>query len=1096
MSPARRAAAPRLIDWTGERCVPWAPDVAVVYEHLHRYLWAAQFVEGRRVLDLGSGEGFGAALLAESATSVVGVDVDAVTVEHSRLNYEGTNLEFQLGDAIELGAFADGSLDVVVAFEIIEHVAEQERVLTEVARVLADDGLLIISTPDRRMYEKSRTEPNPFHVRELSLEEFLQLVGDKFPHVASWGQRTITGSHLDALQTTPSGEAKGSSQDFFIERAGDEWRVAGEPAPLYCIALASRAELPSASGNSTLVDAGLELMRVKERQAAEIWRQATEESAALSRELEGARAEVALAHRDRDVRTRKAHEERDEGVRGAERETARGLEALQRSEHAAAELRERLASAELQLADTRMAQRRVEESVTWQAFQKMRSRLYRAIGGERSLLARALGASLRVAGRGMTRHRRAEDKPPEPMLSEPLEPPELIEFPEYAQPQVSLIIPVHAHADLTRACLLSIRDRTAGVHYEVILVDDTSDAQTLELLECVRGAKIIRNDTNLGFLRSMNRGAGLARGEWLVLFNNDTEVTRGWLSAMVECAHAASDAGVVTPKFIYPDGTLNEAGGIVWRDGTAMNYGRGDAADRFQYEYRRETDYGSAAALMVNARLWRDVGGFDERFRPIYYEDTDICFQAREHGLRVLYEPKAVVVHIEGATSGSDPSSGAKRHQEQNRHKFVEKWRSTLQSEHHYPASSNVRQAANRARGQHVLVIDHRVPMWDRDSGSLRMLSIMRALIALGARVTFMPDNLMPVAPYTRRLQEMGIEVLYGALDVRAELATIGPRLTTAILCRPHVASRWLDTVREFAPSATVVYDTVDLHWLREARRGASSATASELVEKNGSLDPKAIQPKARALREIELALIRASDATLVLNEAESVQVKEDVPGARVLVLPNVHDVEAFVPPAESRSGVLFVGGFEHPPNVDAVVRLVKDVMPAVWSQLGAVHVTIAGGDPPPEVLALASPLVDVVGWVEDLHPLLEQSRVMVAPLRYGAGLKGKVTQCLAVGLPVVTTSIGAEGLVPADESVSQSTERCILVADQAHQMAKDIVRVYTDDELWQQLSRGGQKLIGELCSIDLVVGRLNDVLVGKALGLDEDEAQPTQARA
>ena len=329
-------------------------------------------------------------------------------------------------------------------------------------------------------------------------------------------------------------------------------------------------------------------------------------------------------------------------------------------------LRERIAALEGHLAVARQAARRTEESVTWQLFQKARARLYRAIGGERSLMARALARSLRLAGRYL-----GERSPAEPPSSPGPRIPS-IELPEYGDPQVSLIIPVHSQAALTEACLYSIADHTTHARYEVILVDDTADADTKRMLAGVKGATILRNESNLGFLRSMNRGASVARGDWFVLFNNDTEVTRGWLSAMLECATSAPDVGVVTPKFIYPDGTLNEAGGVVWRDGTAMNFGRCDLPSYFQYEYRRETDYGSAAALMVSAKLWKDVGGFDERYVPIYYEDTDLCFQARQRGLRVLYEPEAVVVHVEGATSGTNPTSGAKRYQELNRQKFVE----------------------------------------------------------------------------------------------------------------------------------------------------------------------------------------------------------------------------------------------------------------------------------------------------------------------------------------------------------------------------------------------------------------------------------------
>ncbi len=1093
MSFQRRAGAPRLIDWTGERCVPWAPDVPVIYEHFHRYLWAERLVGGRRVLDLGSGEGFGAAILARSAEHVVGVDVDERTVEHSRLNYSGPSLEFELGTALDLTAYEDGAFDAVVAFEMIEHVSEQELVLAEIARVLGEDGILIMSTPDRRMYAQSKAEPNPFHERELATDEFLELLGTHFTHLASWGQRTIAGSHLNALGDVHRDGAVVEASDFFIERAGDEWRMASAPASLYCIALASKSPLPAVAPTSTLGDCGLELMRDKERETLmaihegeQLGLRLEREKHELSESLDRARVErerIIAEHErtvlSRDIQAGEMREQRDQEAHAAAEQAERGRQDIERYEQTLIEVRGRLASAEEQLASARLANRRTEESVTWQVFQKGRGRLYGAIGGERSLLARTFGALLRFVGRRVVT-RPAPLPSPSPGSATPGTP-EVIQMPEYNNPEVSLIIPVHAHAELTRACLCSIRDRTTRVRYEVILVDDTADVETRRLLDHVRGVKILRNKTNLGFLRSMNRGASVARGQWLVLFNNDTEVTHGWLAAMLKCATSATDIGVVTPKFIYPDGSLNEAGAIVWRDGTAMNYGRGDSPERFQYEYRRETDYGSAAALMVRTDLWKETGGFDERYVPIYYEDADLCFEARERGLRVLYEPEAVVVHIEGATSGTDPGSGAKRFQESNRQKFVAKWRGQLEAEQRYPAPANVRVAANRHRGQHVLVLDHRVPMPDRDAGSLRMLNIMQALISLGARVTFMPDNLARLQPYTRRLQSMGIEVLDGHIDVRAEMATIGPGLSTAILCRPHTTSRWLDTVREFAPAATVVYDTIDLHWLREARKGASEALTDTLVGSNGTLDPVSISPKAKALRELELAMIRATDVTLTVSDAERVQVEQDVPGATVVVVPTVHDVGSYVPPPENRAGILFVGGFEHVPNVDAAVRLVKEVMPTVWGELGAVQVTIVGSNAPPEVQALASPLVDVTGWVEDLQPLLERSRLLVAPLRYGAGLKGKVTECLAVGLPVVTTSIGAEGLLSALTGTDgiNPNEECLLIADNARAMAAETVRVYTDDELWKRLSRAGQELIAERCSTEVVTRRLSGLLGG-----------------
>jgi len=1071
----RRAGAPRLIEWTGERCVPWAPDVQVVYEHFHRYLWAARLMAGRRVLDLGSGEGFGAAILADAAEHVVGIDVDERTVEHSRLNYAGANIEFHQGTALDLSAFADGSFGAVVAFEIIEHVREQEQVLAEVARVLAPEGILVISTPDRRLYSEASHQHNPFHARELALEEFLELLGAHFPHVGAWGQRTITGSHLHALsersgQDKPGERLGQDKPDFYIERAGEEWREAGDPAALYVVALASRAPLPELPEASTLADCDLALVRIKERDAVEAVAEredALRTSAELKLALDREQARHARLMQEQSAELQSELGQRD-------RDIVRGQEDIAQEQQRSETLRGELASLTDDLAAARQLNRRTEESVTWQAFQRARGRLYAAIG-ERSLFARSLRLSLRLAGRMLVKRPRSDSaSATEQAQAEAQEGPafETISLPQYEDPKVSLVIPLYARAELTHACLRSIREHTAHASYEVILVDDDADSDTKRLLECVQGAKILRNEENLGYLRSMNRGAAAARGRWLVLCNNDIEVTRGWLLAMLACAESAENVGVVTPKFLYPDGSLNEAGAIVWRDGTGANYGRGDDPGAFQYEYRRETDYGSAAALMVNAELWRELDGFDERYLPMYYEDADLCFQAREHGRGVLYEPEAVVIHHEGATAGSDPESGHKRHQESNRPKFVARWRQQLESEHLRNAPTNVRIAANRHRGPHVLVVDHLVPTWDRDAGSLRMLNIMRALIGLGARVTFMPDNFTPTQPYTRMLQQMGIEVLYGELDVNAELATIGPRLNMAILSRPHVASRWLDALREFAPAAKVAYDTVDLHWLREARRNSVAASSASGFGVGNGHQLDELSPRANALRELELAMIRASDTTLVVSDTERAQVQRDVPGADVLVVPTVHDIELFVPPPEDRTGILFVGGFQHPPNIDAAVSLVKEVMPVLWRTLGDVRVTIVGSHPPPEVQVLASSRVDVTGWVEDLQPLLDSARLMLAPLRYGAGMKGKITQALSVGLPVVTTPIGAEGL-------DGHEEECMLIAEDPHELAAEAIRVYRDEALWRELSRAGQELILARCSTQVIAERLGQMLEG-----------------
>jgi len=1025
MAIERRAGAPRLIDWTGERCVPWAPDVQVVYEHYHRYLWAAELVRGRRVLDVGSGEGFGSAILAGTAEHVTGIDLDPTTVEHSQLNYVAPNLGFEVGSALDLDRFESGSFGAVVTFELIEHVSDHERVLAGIERVLAPDGLLVISTPDRRMYTDATGRHNPFHEHELTEPELRDLLGAHFGHLELFGQRAVTGSRIAAVDERPT---LPTGRPFALRKVGEDWRSAGEPAPMYLVAVASREPLPELPTDSLLSDYELHVLH-----------QHAEAGAATRRELSAARGEA-----------ERVQQELADAGRAAEQQQA--LEQQQRqtldvSFDRIAAQRDEIEQLKAERAHDVTELRRMRESIVWNGFQRARGKVFSALGGTGSRRARTLQWTIRAAGRRLGSGASANGHAPAY---------EEIRFPEFEQPLVSLVVTAYTGTDVTAACLRSIAERTEGPAYEVIVVDDAADAANARLWEAVQGARIIVNAPGIGYLRSVNRGAAEARGTYIVLMNNDVEVESGWLRALVKRAETAPDVGAVAAKLLYPDGSLQEAGAIIFRDGTGANFGRGGPADFHEFTYAREVDYGSAACLLVRADAWAELGGYDERFVPMYYEDADLCFGLRANGYRVMYEPTARVVHHEGATAGTDTSSGSKRFQELNRPKFVEKWQAELERDQLRPLASNMRRASNRVQGPHVLVIDHRVPMPDHDAGSLRMLRLIETLLALGCRVTFTPDDFQRHEPYTSALEALGVDVIHGETWMGRELDAIGDDLKLAIVSRPYVAARWTHLLREYTPAATIAYDTVDLHFVREQRR-------ADLGEAHAG-------PKAQTMRELELGLVRGSDLTIVVSEEERTHLEREAPGSHIVVVPVVNDVAERIAPLEGRAGVLFVGGFEHPPNVDAALLLVRSVMPLVWRKLPDLLVVIAGSKPTPEIQALASPKVDVTGWVEDLQPLVDGARVMAAPLRFGAGMKGKVTQSLGAGLPVVTTPTGAEGLGVEDG-------REMLIAEDVEGLAERIVRLHTDNELWQRLSTEGQDVVRRMASIELMRERLAGLL-------------------
>ena len=618
--------------------------------------------------------------------------------------------------------------------------------------------------------------------------------------------------------------------------------------------------------------------------------------------------------------------------------------------------------------------------------------------------------------------------------------PRPLEIASSDDPLVSIIIPAYNQFAYTFNCLESLSvNLSSDLAYEIIIVNDASTDDTLEqLATLVKGIKVLTNAENSGFIRSCNYGASQAKGQYLYFLNNDTRILENCIESLLKLIVNNPQVGAVGSKLIYANSKQQEAGGIIWNSADGWNYGRLDSPEEPEYNYVRPVDYCSGASLLVPTELFKQLGGFSQDFIPAYYEDTDLCFAIRELGYQVLYQPQSNVIHYEGITSGTDLSSGIKQYQVINQTKFREKWSKVL-TKHLDNDANNVPKAARRLQGKPtILVIDSYVPLYDRESGCVRLLNILKLLLNLGYSVIFFPDNGYPEQPYTSVLQQLGIEVIYGTpqrYNLEEKLIKYLPLIDGVWLCRPELCDKYMDLIR-LKTKVPIIYDTIDLHFLR-------------LKRQKDYLDPSYQNTSWswETYQKLELNYANQAEATVVVTEDEK-QVLSSLGVKNVWVIPNIHEEISLSEKVafDQRSGLVFIGSYNHPPNIDAVKWLCLEIMPLVWASRPDITVNLLGSNLKDEVKELASDKVVVTGYVPEVEPYFQKSRIFVAPLRFGAGMKGKIGQSLSLGLPTITTKIGAEGMGLIDH-------QDVLIADTDEEFAQAVIELYDNRELWQKLA-------------------------------------------
>lgn len=631
---------------------------------------------------------------------------------------------------------------------------------------------------------------------------------------------------------------------------------------------------------------------------------------------------------------------------------------------------------------------------------------------------------------------------------------ERLSIPQFEKPKVSIVIPVYNQFDYTHACIKSIINTVKEVSYEIIIGDDMSTDATKKIKRYVSGVRVNVNKTDHGFLMNCNRAAKIAKGEYIIFLNNDTQVHEEWLSSLVALIESDDKIGLVGSKLVYPDGSLQEAGGIIWSDASGWNYGRNQNADMPEYNYVRECDYISGASIMISKSLWDEIGGFDERFKPAYCEDSDLAFEVRKRGYKVMYQPKSVVTHFEGVSNGTDLESGLKKYQVENSRKFKEKWESELQKQ--YESGQVPFCARERNHGKKVILfIDHYVPTYDKDAGSKTTFQYIKMFIEKGYVVKFVGDNYAKMEPYLTTLEQMGVEVLYGPWYAQHIFEWIDANkefISVAYLNRPHITEKYIDYIKENT-DIKIIYYGHDLHFLRTQREYELENDENKLAE-------------SKMWKVKEFDILKKADMNYYPSYVEEEAIhKIDSSISVKAITAYVFDkfIEDYKYDASNRSGILFVGGFSHGPNIDAVKWFAEEIYPIIKEKNSNINFYIVGSNAPEEIKQLDGNGIVFKGFVsdEELMELYSKCRIVVVPLRYGAGVKGKVVEAIYNGAPIVTTSVGAEGIA--------GVENVLKIEDDAESFAKTVIDLYSNDNELLELANKTQSFIKENFSTDAV---------------------------
>jgi GT2 family glycosyltransferase/glycosyltransferase involved in cell wall biosynthesis len=625
---------------------------------------------------------------------------------------------------------------------------------------------------------------------------------------------------------------------------------------------------------------------------------------------------------------------------------------------------------------------------------------------------------------------------------------EQLQFPETETPRLSIILVFYQQAHLSYLCLQSLLE-FGNVCFELVIVDNNSTDETAKLLNKIDNATIIRNADNFGFVKAVNQAAEIATGEYILLLNNDALIEKNTLSNALQVIESDKSIGAVGAKIKLLDGSIQEAGSIIFSDGACLGYGRGNVSDNYEFMFQRDVDYCSGAFLLFRNSNFKALGGFDLDYAPAYYEESDFCIRLQKKGLRIVYVPSSQITHYEFASCGG--MENAQKLQARHREVLCTKHAGYL-AEQFANDDSKVLHARTRNNFPNILVIDDRVPHPSLGSGYPRCSSMLFELSKMDLNISLYPlqfpeeqwDDVYNTLPNTIEvILESGRDGLQSFL---AERKNFYQFIVVSRVHNMEFFNHCLSLGSDLLGDAKIIYDAEAVTAPREILRmefhgeAMSDEDQAKLIEKELQQSKLAEKIVAVSNNEAEIFKRHGYSNTVVIGHTIASK-----PGSNGFM---------------QRSGLLFVGALrdEGSPNVDSLLWFLINVFPILEQAIPGIKLNVVGDNSAPSLATIGKDNINFTGRVDSIEEIYNISRVFIAPTRFAAGIPHKVHEAAAKGLPSVTTPLLAQQLGWKDSKE-------LLVGDTPEGYAAQCIKLYQDEKLWQDVRDAGLAAIVEDCS-------------------------------